>query len=276
MFHSPLLRSLLSHVRVPKSKVELISFLLVSFVFILLSNCATIYKVPPLKPLSDQDVETILFGIQEQGNKVFSFYNYGALSIKDWNWESESHVLIVGSKNPFKLKIEVTHPWGRPIVHILIDEMRLKVLSFTDKKFYLGAVTPKALSKFLPGTFDAQLIWAALRGYPNLLKYHRSITLESNQIRLFDEKEKVVEIIDVYPDSLLPKLVFFPGLGITLAFSDFQENNGIYYARKVRVVDMKGKRNLVLKNRKMVFNKSIPEQIFQLEKPPSFSVTYLD
>ena len=248
-----------------------LSFLLTCFLFVSLSSCATLYK-----PLGEKDVEVILSRIQAQEGKVFSFYTSGALSLKDRDWESESHVLIVGNKNPFKIKIEVTHPWGRPIVHILIDERNLQVLSFPEKKLYLGTFTPEALSRFLPGELDAHLVWAVLRGYPHLLAYHRTISMKANQIRLFDEKGKVLEIIDLYPESKRPRMVFFPEKNIGLGFSDFQEIDGIYYARKVKVEDMEGKSNLMLRNKKMVFNETIPKQVFHLEKPPSFGTYDLE
>jgi hypothetical protein len=196
--------------------------------------------------------------------------------VKDWNWESESNILAVGTKNPFKIKIEITHPWGQPILHILMNKTRLEILSFPDKKLYLGTFTPEALSKFFPGDFNAHLIWAALRGYPNLTAHHRIVSLKANQISLFNRKEKEVEIIDLYPETLLPKRVSFPRRHVDLGFSKFQEDNGIYYAREVRVKSTKRKRNLVLKNKKMVFNKTIPEQIFIIEKPPAFGIFPLD
>ncbi len=214
--------------------------------------------------------------IQAQEGKVFSFYSSGRISLQDRNWESESHVLIAGNRNPFKIKIEVTHPWGRPIVHILIDGKNLQVLSFPEKKLYLGAFTPEALSRFLPGELDAHLVWAALRGYPHLLAHHRTTSIRANQIRLFDKKGKVLEIIDLHPDSKLPTTVFFPEKNMGLEFSDFQELEGIYYARQVRVEDMEGRSNLMLRNRKTVFNETIPEQVFHLEKPPSFGTYALE
>ncbi|MGD8984005.1 MAG: hypothetical protein PVI53_08250 [Desulfobacteraceae bacterium] len=244
---------------------SVLSSLLTCFLFLSLSTCTTLYK-----PLGDRDVEDILSRIQAQERKVFSFYSTGGLSLQDRDWESESHVLIVGNRNPFKIKIEVTHPWGRPIVHILIDKRNLQVLSFAEKKLYLGAFTPETLSKFLPGELDAHLVWAVLRGYPHLLSYHRTTSMKANQIRLFDEKGKVLEIIDLYSESKLPRMVFFPEKNIGLGLSDFQEIDGIYYARKVKLEDMGGKSNLMLRNRKMVFNKTIPNEVFNLEKPPSF------
>ena len=181
----------------------------------------------------------------------------------------------MGTKYPFKTKIEITHPWGRPILHVLIDETRLEVLSFPDKKLYRGAFTPEALSTFFPGDFDSDLILAALRGYPNLLRHHKIISLKAHQISLLNQGGKEVEIIDFYPESLLPKRVSLPEHHINLAFSDFQENDGVYYAREVRVDDFKGKKKLILQSKKMVFNKIIPEQIFVLEKPPGFQTSPL-
>ena len=52
--------------------------------------------------------------------------------------------------------------------------------------------------------------------------------------------------------------------------------DGISYAQKVKVEDMAGKSRLTLRNRKMVFNENIPEQVFQLEKPPSFGTYNLE
>jgi hypothetical protein len=248
-----------------------LSILLTCLVFLSLSSCATLYK-----PIPERDVEVILARIRAQERKVFSFFLTGGLSLQDRDWESESHVLIVGNRNPFKIKIEVTHPWGRPIVHILIDEKNLQVLSFAEKRLYLGAFTPETLSKFLPGELDAHLVWAVLRGYPHLLSYHGTTSMKANQIRLLDEKGRAQEVIDLYPESKLPRMVFFPAKNIGLGFSDFQEIDGIYYARRVKVEDMGGKSNLMLRNKKMVFNKTIPQEVFHLEKPPSFGTYDLE
>ena len=259
-----------------KSRFRLLLFFVVPFFLFLLCSCSTLFKTSSHLPLSKQELETVLSRIQEQGSRVSSCYMYGQLTVKNWIWSADSNILIVGTKDPYRIKIEVTHPWGRPIVHILIDKKSLEVLSFPDKTLYLGPFTPEALSKFLPGDLDDDLIWAVLRGYPNLLRYHRTISLRSDQIRLFNEKEEVVEVIEFYLESLLPKRVSFPARDITLAFSGFQENQGIYYGRQVTVENTEGNRSLVIKNSEMVFNKTIPEQLFILEKPPSFGTSYLD
>lgn len=243
---------------------------------IILTNCATIPKSSYQEPLSYDEVKNIIEKVQDQGKKVSSFYSFGSLSVKDGNWESESNILSVGTKNPFLIKIEITHPWGQPILHIFIDQRRLEVLSFREKRFYVGTFTPEALSRFFPVDFNADLIWSVLRGYPNIMGHQRVAFMARNQISLLNGEEQEIEIINLYPDNLLPKLVYFPEKNIYLAFSNFKEDKDIIYAKKVKMEIVKRDVNLVLKNRKMVFNKIIPKQVFVIKKPPSFKIFYLD
>lgn len=259
-----------------KSRTRLRLFFPVPFLLFLLCSCATLHRTSSHPPLNKQDVETVLSGIQEQESKVFSCYMNGRLAVKNWIWNSDFNIFIAGTKEPYRTKIEVTHSWGHPIVHVLIDGTTLKVLSFREDRLYIGAFTPKTLSEFLPGNFDADLIWAVLRGYPNLLEYQGAISLGSDQISLLDDKEDVVEIIDIYPDNLLPREVSYPQQDITMSFSDIQEYQGIHYARKIKVKNTKEKGSLVIENKEIGFNRTFPEEIFFLEKPPLFETFYLD
>jgi hypothetical protein len=259
-----------------KSRTRLSLFFPVPFLLFLLSSCAILQKTPSHPPLTKQDVETVLSGIQEQESTVFSCYMVGRLTVKNWIWDSDSNILIAGTKEPYRIKIEVTHPWGHPIVHVLIDGTTLKVLSFQEERLYISAFTPENLSEFFPGDFDTDLIWAVLRGYPNLPEYGRATSLGSDQINLLDDKEEVVGIIDIYPDNLLPRQVSYPQQNITMFFSDIQEGQGIHYARKIKVKNTKKKGSLVIENKEIGFNRTFPEQIFILEKPPLFETFYLD
>jgi hypothetical protein len=221
-------------------------------------------------------VETILSGIQEQESKVVSCYTNGRLTVENWVWSSDSNILIAGTRVPYRIKIEVTHSWGQPIVHVLIDKSTLKVLSFKESRLYISAFSPEVLSGFFPGNFDTHLIWSVLSGYPNLPRYQRAISLESHQISLLDDKEDVVEIIDIHPENLLPKRVSYPQQEITMTFSDIQENQGIRYARTIKAKNTNKKGSLVIENREIDFNRTIPEEIFIIEKPPLFETLYLD
>jgi hypothetical protein len=252
-------------------RLTLFIFLLIFFV----GGCATFYK-PPSPPLSEKAVKTILSGIQEQDSMVFSCYMIGQLTVKNWIWSADSSILIVGTKDPYRIKIEVTHSWGRPILHVLIDKGILKVLSFEDNRLYISAFTPEALSEFFPGNFDTDLIWEILRCYPNLQTYHRAVSLKPNQISLFNVQGEALAIIDFHPENRMPMHILFPQQDITLEYSDFQKDGGIYYAREIKAESRKKRVNLVIKNKNIAFNKTIPEGIFVLEKPPSFETFYLD
>jgi hypothetical protein len=250
--------------------------LIVTFLLCLIPNCTTVSKVPIQEPLSEQATKKVITDIREQEEKVQSFYAHGLIASSAWYGQSEANILVAGKKRPFKMKIEITQSWGQPILHILIDQKKLEVLSFKDKTLYHAPFTLDSLSKFLPGTIDPDFVWGTLRGYPNLVSHDIVKSLRKDQISLFHRGGDEVEVIDLYPESQLPRSVQFPDKQITLSFSDFQENGGIYYAREVGVSHKGEKRKLVLKNMKTVFNTSIPEQIFIQNKPPAFKTRHLN
>jgi len=136
--------------------------LIIILCFIFLPNCASIPVSSYGKPLTYEEVQDIIKKVQDQEKKVTSFYSLGSILVQDGNWESESNILTAGTKNPFVIKMEITHPWGQPILHILIDELRLEVLSFRENRLYLGPFTPGALSKFLPVDFNKDIIYHPL------------------------------------------------------------------------------------------------------------------
>ena len=122
---------------------------------------------------------------------------------------------------------------------------------------------------------EPELIWGVLRGYPDLLDHEKAVSRRSDQIALVNNDEDVQEI-NLSSESLLPGLVSFPDKYFELTFSDFRESDGISYAGKVKVTHRKEKKHLILKNKKMVFNRKIPDQIFVLKKPPQFTIYDLD
>ncbi len=241
--------------------------LLVLFLF---QSCAQIPVKPPPSPYAHQEIGLIISGFREQENRVDTFFSSGRLTVRAKSSESGSNVLIVGSKNPFKLKIELTHAWGRPLLHIIIHDSKLQILSFTDKKYYHGHLGTPGSLRFFPARLDPEQVWALLRAYPVLWKYSRVVSLKGNQITLLNGKAEPVQIVDLYPKSSLPRLVSFPEQGIKASFSDFENNNGLKYAQKIRLEDPKNETILSLNLKQMVFNKTLPASIFNLEKPKDF------
>ncbi len=243
--------------------------LLVLFLF---QSCAPIPVKPPPSPYGHQEIARIISGFREQEARVDTFFSSGRLTVKAKNSESGSDILIVGSKKPFKLKIELTHAWGRPLLHIMIHDSELQILSFTEKKYYHGHLGTPGSLKFFPARLDPDQVWALLRAYPVLRKYSRAVSLKGNQITLLNGKAEPVQVVDLYSESTLPRLVSFPEQGIKVSFSDFESDRGLKYARKIRLDDSKTGTILVLKLKQMVFNKTLPESIFNLEKPKDFEM----
>lgn len=242
-----------------------------------LTGCATLYEAALQRPFTQEQAMAMVSRMEDQERGAASFYTAGKLVAKNWWYgETESDILIAGNKEPLKLKIEITHPWGQPILHILIHQGRIEVLAFADRKLYLGQLKPDILSKFFPGDLDPDLIWTALRGYPGLRSHKRIASLKANQITLFDGREGEVEIIDFYPENNLPRSASFPLQDLNVAFSDFHASEGIFYAREVRVEHTRGKGNLILRTGGTVLNRTIPGEIFTIEKPPGFETHYLD
>ena len=248
--------------------------LLLTMVF--LFGCAGMEKRPSGPPLSDQDTARIAHLIHKEEQRVSSFYALGRVSAGDWYGESDADILVVGVREPFRIKIEITHSWGQPLLHILIDGNRMKALSFRENKFYRGTFTSQALSRFIPVRFDPDLIWGVLRGYPNMLPHETLKSLGSNQISLFTGKGEEVEIIDLYDGEALPRNVTFPGRNIRVTYSEFHEEKGIPYAQSVKVARLDGGKRLTLKHKKMVFNRIIPKDVFAIPKPPAMEMIDLD
>jgi len=237
-------------------------------------GCALLSRLPPQPPLSPEDVNRAVSQIREQDDKVRSFFTSGRLKVKEGVWEQEALSLVAATRDPERVKIEITHPWGQPIVHLLVEGKTLSVLSFAKRKIYVGEVKPESLAKIFPGLFDHEVIWAVLRGYPTLKRFHRAVSHEGGQISLLLQNGQEIERVDMDPEQFQPVAVLYPDMGLKLEFEGFQEDQGIVYARQTKVLHPKG--HLTLINEKAVFNSPIPDPIFVLERPPGFAVEGLE
>ena len=123
---------------------------------------------------------------------------------------------------------------------------------------------------FLPGRLDPDQIWPLIRAYPVIREYHRVVALKDNQVAVLDINNEKVQLIDFYPQTDLPCLMSFPRQDVKVSFSNFQNVNGIYYARKIGLNDPKTDSVVTLDLKQIVFNKGIPEKIFELAKPADF------
>jgi hypothetical protein len=247
-------------------------FILALMWLITLSGCAPVlFK----KPLSDQELGNVASLLKAQEETVNAFYTTGQMIVKDWTWDQEANTLMAGTRSPLRLRMEVTHAWGQPIFHLLVAGKTFKALSYGERKLYMGDLTPGALSKFFPADLDADLIWEVLRGFPKLRLHGRMESRKADQVSLVDRNGDEREVLELDPESGLPRRVSFPERKVAVDYIDFQQEGGILHAKEVRVTQLEGTRELALKNGKMIFNKPIPDEIFRMEIPPGFETVYI-
>jgi hypothetical protein len=248
-------------------------FVLALMGLITLSGCAPVlFK----KPLGDQELGRVLSLLKAQEEAVATFFTTGQMMVKDWYWDQEANTLMAGTRTPLRLRMEITHAWGQPILHLLVVGKTFKALSYGERKLYMGDLTPGALSKFFPADLDADLIWEVLRGFPKLQLDGRAESRKADQVSFLNRNGDEVEILDLDPESGLPRQLSFPERKVGIGYADFQQERGIRYAKEVRVKQLEGTRNLTLKNGKMVFNRPIPDEIFRMEIPPGFETEYVN
>ena len=245
--------------------------LIAGLIPILFQCCAPVFVQPRPPPFGHQKIEHLVSSFEEQERRVQAFFSSGTLTVEDYYSEFDADILIVATRDPLKIRIEVTHPWGVPIVHILIQETRLHILSFPEKRYYIGHLgdSDPALN-FFPLHLDPDQLWGLVKGYPILGEYYRVESQQGNQITLLNRELESVQIIDLYPQSNLPSLMSYPEQDIEVSFSDFKNDEGIYYARNIIFNDSNAWTTLALNMKNMVFNKPIPDEVFDLKIPPYF------
>ncbi|MCP4668686.1 MAG: hypothetical protein GY849_20270, partial [Deltaproteobacteria bacterium] len=82
---------------------------------VLLQCRAPLSVQPPAPPLSPQEIEHRVSEFMDQQDRVTAFFSSGRLKVKTKDSESEANTLIMGTRDPFRIKIEITHRWGRQL-----------------------------------------------------------------------------------------------------------------------------------------------------------------
>lgn len=252
-------------------QIRQITSLLLLLIFISLQSCAPLaVKHPYHPPFTDQEISDILLALKDQEDAVHSFFSSGRMTFQGDDSEFEASVLIVGTRNPLKIKIEITHFWGRPLFHIMIKGDKIHILSFPEKRYYLGNIGESLTSNLLPLRLDTNQLWAIGRGFPILCKYNRVASSRVDQLSLLNGKGTTIQLIDLYPDKYLPLQSLLSEQGLLVAFSHFENDNNIQFARETQLFDQKTKTVLKINIKQMVFNKAIDESIFDLTIPSGF------
>jgi len=236
----------------------------------LLPCCAPLTVQPPAPPLRPHEIDDRVSLFKEQQDHVTAFVSSGRLIAETEDSTSEANTLIIATKNPFKVKIEVTHSWGRDLFHVLVKGEEVHILSFREGRYYSGTIESLGSWQYFPRGMNHNQIWSFVRGYPLLPKFARALSLKGNQITLLNDKDETFQVIDFHPQSPLPRSTVFSQNGAKLHFSHFEKDGTFQYARTVKLADQEAGTTLLLKTKQVIFNQTIPEGIFQLEIPPDY------
>jgi hypothetical protein len=253
---------------------SLLSYLCV-FLLTLLFGCAPLLRFPPSKPFSKEQTARLISHLKDQGEKIWSFQGVGRLRFKEGGEQSESNLFVVGCR-PLKVRLEITHPWGRPISHIVVDERDISVLSLIDNKFFRGPSSPLNIERLSPFGLDLESTWKILSGGVPILPHCRAVSLKPHEIILYNKRGEVVETISFFPGPLLPRSVSFPKKSITVRLSEFKERDVGPNPLRIKIEKGAEGQLVEIRYKDLRLNRAVPEGIFQLNPPPGFEIIHLD
>ena len=248
-----------------------LSFFLVTLFF----GCAPLTPFPPAKPFSQQESDRLISKLQDQEKKVSSFQGIGKLLLKKGEEEIESNLFTIG-KRPYKLRIEITHPWGKPLLYIVADQKNVSVLSLTEGKLFRGPPDSFNIKQFFPCGLNMDLAWTIFSGsIPALSSTGKVMSLKPYEISLFDKQGEVTKTIRFSSRNLLPRSTYFAKKGFTILFSEFQQKDSGFYPFNIKVSKEKEDQLVVIQYKSLQLNMAVPEEIFQLHPPPGFEIVNL-
>ncbi|MBN2033464.1 MAG: hypothetical protein JW836_09325 [Deltaproteobacteria bacterium] len=222
------------------------------------------------RPFDEETVAALTADLLEQCEKVQNLVSVGRLQVKGWGGRDfEAAVFCAWIPSPLKIKIELTHPWGQPILYVLVDGEVFRFLSFYDRRFYTGYFADRSLSKFLPGDVNTSFIKDLARAYPVIDAEYRTHSHWPNQISFYERGEEL-KIVTFDRDIRRPVEVAIPQSNTKLVFSDFKAVKGLWFAQETALIHVLGGRRLLHSIETAVFNRTLPEELFSLQAPPGF------
>ena len=266
--------------------------LLTALAFLAFQCCSPLTVKPPAPALDKESVASLVSDFSAQEEKAKTLFFSGTLTFQNQSTENSAQILMIADATPRagtgtddragtgacpygRMKIEITHPWGKTLIHILIEGQRLDILDFSEKRFYRGSLKSKRLSERLPVPLNRCLLWSLVRAFPALLKHQEAASFAGNQITLLDPEGEKVQVFELYSSEPLPHRVSFCKENAVMVFSDFEDEDGILYARKVDFHGPDHKVGLAIEIDQMRFNTPLPEAVFRMESPRDFKTVHL-
>ncbi len=208
--------------------------------------------------------------MRAQADGVFSFVGIGRLLFKQEEGETEMNLLAVGQR-PSRVRLELTHTWGKPLLYVVVDRQNTSVLSFVEHTFYSGPSSQADTRQFFPFELDLDTAWVLLAGRIPILPHSTVESLGPNELTLVNGQGETVERLTFPSGRLLPRSIHLPGQGFTVGLSRYKEAPSGPYPSKVTIAQG-DERHLEIRYTSLQVNRPIPEEIFRLNPPPDVEI----
>jgi hypothetical protein len=212
--------------------------------------------------------------MKAQADEVSSFLGTGKLLFREGLQETDMNLLAVG-RRPSKIRLELTHSWGKPLLYIVAENRNTSVLSFVEHTFYSGPPSGLPREQFFPLELDLEAVWLILSGRIPILPHCTVASLRPNEITLFDGQGEAVERLFFSQGLTLPTEIHLPGQGFALALSRFKEGTLGRYPSRVSI-SQGDERQLEILYTSLHHNRPIPDEIFRLNPPPDVRIIQPD
>jgi hypothetical protein len=239
-----------------------------------LLGCAPLRTPIPAKPISQDRAFQLISRMKAQADGVFSFLGVGKLLFREGADETDMKLLAVG-KRPSRMRLELTHTWGKPLLYIVTDKQNTSVLSFVEQTFYSGPSSQLNRNQFFLFDLDLDAAWTILSGRIPILPHRTVESLRPNELTLLNGRGDVVESLIFAPGLPLPTSIHLPRQGFTVALSQFKEGPIGPYPSKIAIA-RGDERQLEILYSSLQLNRPIPEEIFRLNPPPDVEIIQPD
>ncbi|RJR18332.1 MAG: hypothetical protein C4582_11835 [Desulfobacteraceae bacterium] len=243
------------------------SLFLLAF-FFSLQSCAPLIPDTSKKRLTSAERDQAMSLLAKEDLKASTFFGTGHLTVEGPDSYSKAPILLVGRRQPLALRLEITHPWGKPLAHMVVKKQGFMLLVFQEAKCYEGDASAMAGQGALPISLSPHELWGIARGFPMLEGFRPVESTGISEIRLLEAHENSEKILKL--DGNTPRSIVFPGRGIEINYDGFTRGGGISFAPIVRVSSEAGKHTVTIKHDQMEFNTPISEALFQLDVPQEF------
>jgi hypothetical protein len=233
-------------------------------------GCAPLRPLPPGKPISQDQARHLISRMRAQADGVFSFLGIGRLLFREGDGETEMNLLAVGQR-PSRVRLEITHTWGKPLLYMVVDRGNTSVLSFVEHTFYSGPSSQLDTRRFFPFELGLDAAWVLLAGRIPILPHCTVESLRPNELTLFNGQGEAVERLTFSSGLSLPGSIHLPRQGFTVGLSHFKEGTPGPYPSRITIAQG-DERQLEIRYTSLRVNSPIPEEIFRLNPPPDVEI----